>query len=75
MKPGIKSTEFWVILLVALASFIGTVQEILPAEWAAGATSAMAALYALSRGIAKFGDAISNPHFGEDPNSGDDKSL
>jgi hypothetical protein len=55
MRPGYKTTEFWVALLVILGSFVSTLAGNLPDRYAALASSVAGGLYALSRGLAKIG--------------------
>jgi hypothetical protein len=54
-KPGYKTTEFWVALLVIVGSFLSTLAGSLPDRYAALASSVAGGLYALSRGLAKIG--------------------
>jgi hypothetical protein len=54
-KPGYKTTEFWVALLVIVGSFVATLAGNLPDRYAALASSVAGGLYALSRGLAKVG--------------------
>ena len=54
-KPGWKSTEFLVTVLTALASLGAAVGGLLPPEKAAIVAAIVAALYSLSRGLAKVG--------------------
>ena len=53
MKPGYKTTEFYVALLVIGGSTLTTLAGNLPDKYAALASSIAAGLYALSRGLAK----------------------
>jgi hypothetical protein len=55
MKPGYKTTEFWVALLVIVGSTLSTLAGNLPDKYAALASSIAGGLYALSRGLAKVG--------------------
>jgi hypothetical protein len=52
-KPGYKTTEFYVALLVIAGSFVATLAGHLPDRYAALASSVSGGLYALSRGLAK----------------------
>ncbi len=54
-KPGYKTTEFWVALLVIAGAFVATLAGNLPDRYAALASSVAGGLYALSRGLAKVG--------------------
>jgi hypothetical protein len=53
MKPGYKTTEFWVAVLVAVGSLIAALADQLPPKYAALASAVSGAAYALSRGLAK----------------------
>lgn len=53
MKPGYKTTEFYVALLVTIGSTLFAIADKLPARYAAGASTIAAGAYALSRGLAK----------------------
>lgn len=55
MKPGWKTSEFWVTVLTD-AGFVATsLAGALPAKWAAALTAAASLTYAVSRGLAKQG--------------------
>jgi hypothetical protein len=53
MKPGYKTTEFWVALLVIIGSTVSALADALPPRFAAWASTIAGAAYALSRGLAK----------------------
>jgi hypothetical protein len=53
MKPGYKTTEFWVAVIVAFANFVAAWADALPDRYAAIASSIVGGLYAISRGLAK----------------------
>jgi len=53
MKPGIKSTEFWVTAFSILGTVAGGVAGIIGMPAAAVAVAVSGAAYAISRGIAK----------------------
>jgi hypothetical protein len=53
MKPGYKTTEFYIALLVIVGSTIAGAAEWLPPRYAAWASTLSAGAYALSRGLAK----------------------
>jgi hypothetical protein len=55
MKPGYKTTEFWVALLPIVGAFLSTLLGELPDKYAALASAISAFGYALSRGITKGG--------------------
>jgi len=56
-KPGIYTTEFWIIVLTALGMVLAGAQDWIPAKWAGILTAASAAAYAIARGLAKQGVA------------------
>ena len=58
MKPGYKTTEFWLTLVTTLITILGALQQVLPAKYAALSVSLVAGLYSVSRGIAKIGPAM-----------------
>ena len=53
MKPGIKSTEFWVAMGVIGLAVAGAVLQQIPAEWAATAASIVGAIYVVARTVLK----------------------
>ena len=55
LKPGYKTTEFWVTTLASVAALIAALADKLPPRYAVFASMASQGAYALSRGIAKFG--------------------
>lgn len=54
-KPGVRTTEFWLTVAVAVLSFIGAIANVLPDRYAAIASAIVAGLYAIGRGLAKQG--------------------
>lgn len=52
LKPGWRTTEFWVSLGGAVLPWLVTE---LPGTWKAGLATAAAAVYAVARGLAKLG--------------------
>jgi hypothetical protein len=54
MKPGWKTTEFWITLATALASLFA---PMVPDQWRAPVAGAAGVAYTISRGIAKAGAA------------------
>lgn len=60
-KPGYKTTEFLAVALVALGSLVAACADVLPARYAAWASSISVGLYALGRGLAKSGSATVTP--------------
>jgi len=55
MKPGYKTTEFYVALAPIVGSFLATLLGELPDKYAAIASAISALGYAFSRGFAKGG--------------------
>jgi len=53
MKPGIKTTEFWLTLIGSLVPFLAWVTEYITAQWAVSAATFLIAAYNLSRGLSK----------------------
>lgn len=53
MKPGYKTTEFWVWVLVSFGAVVAASASWLPPRYAAIAATVSGAAYALSRGLAK----------------------
>lgn len=53
MKPGYKTTEFWITLAVNLATLISSIAGALPTKWALIAAVTSATLYTLCRTAAK----------------------
>ena len=53
IKPGFKTTEFWMVILTMIGSVATSVAGIIPAKWAAVASAVAGAAYAISRGMAK----------------------
>jgi hypothetical protein len=54
MKPGYKTTEFWLTIVVALAAFLNALPVSDP-KIRAYIGAAVVALYTISRGLAKAG--------------------
>jgi len=52
-KPGLFTTEFILTFLVNLAIFCSALGDVLPAKWAALASSISVGAYAFARGLAK----------------------
>jgi len=57
IKPGYKTTEFWVVILAALAAGLEGLTGILPAQTATIVAAIVAGLYAVSRGLTKSGSS------------------
>ncbi len=53
MKPGYKTTEFWVAALVSVGALVAALADQLPPKYAALASAVSGAAYAISRGLAK----------------------
>ena len=53
MKPGIKTTEFWLTIAVNAAALISTLADALPPRYGAIMATVATGLYALARGWAK----------------------
>lgn len=53
MKPGYKTTEFLVAVLVGVATLIASIADYLPPRYAAIASAIVGGAYAISRGLAK----------------------
>lgn len=53
MKPGIRTTEFWITVATGGGSLIASASGWLPPRYAAIATAVSGAAYALARGLAK----------------------
>lgn len=53
MKPGYKTTEFWVSLLIIVGSTVASFADKLPPRYAAWASAVAGAAYMLARGLAK----------------------
>jgi predicted acyltransferase len=52
-KPGWKTTEFAVTVLIAVAALIASIADYLPPRYAALAAAIVAAAYNIARGLAK----------------------
>jgi hypothetical protein len=57
MKPGYKTTEFWVAVATIIGSVVSTLSGNLPDKYAALASAIASSAYALSRGLTKNGQA------------------
>jgi hypothetical protein len=60
MNSKFTSTSFWATVIAGIAVFITGITDVVPAEWAAIAGTVVAALYALSRGLAKYNLDVKN---------------
>lgn len=57
MKPGWKTTEFWLSLVTSLAAMLA---PHVPDQWRAPIAGAAGIAYTISRGLAKSGQAASD---------------
>ena len=55
VKPGIRTTEFWLTLAVDVAAFAAAIANVLPDKYAAIAATVSTSIYSVTRGVAKFG--------------------
>jgi hypothetical protein len=55
VKPGIKTTELWLTVLVEIGILATSIASYLPPKWASIDAAVAAGAYALSRGNAKSG--------------------
>lgn len=53
MKPGYKTTEFWVTTIVSVAALVAALAGELSPKYAALAAAISQGLYAVARGLAK----------------------
>jgi hypothetical protein len=53
VKPGYKTTEFWVSALTAVGLLVAAASTSLPPRYAAIGAAVSSSAYAISRGIAK----------------------
>jgi hypothetical protein len=53
MKPGYKTTEFWVTIIANALDFLSSMEGALPPEKAAYVAAFINGAYAISRGLAK----------------------
>jgi hypothetical protein len=57
VKNGVKTTEFWIVLLANISAIVGVVANLLPGEWAAVVVAIADAAYAANRALVKFNAA------------------
>lgn len=55
MKPGWKTTEFWVTIATSVGAVAAAADGVLPEKYAALAVAVSGAAYAIARGLAKVG--------------------
>jgi hypothetical protein len=53
VKNGVKTTEFWIVLLANLSAIAGVIANLLPGEWAAVVVAIADAAYAANRALVK----------------------
>lgn len=53
IKPGHRTTEFWIVIVTAVMAALGAIADQVPPKWGLAITAALAGLYSLSRGLAK----------------------
>jgi hypothetical protein len=53
MKPGYKTTEFWVAIIISVATFVASIADALGPRYAAISSAVVGAGYAVARGLAK----------------------
>lgn len=53
VKPGYKTTEFWVTVISGVGWLTAALAGALPPKWAAALLAASGVAYKLSRGLAK----------------------
>lgn len=62
-KPGAKTTEFWMHLILQIFFVLNTAQvwTYVPTRWSAGAQVVLAGAYAIARGLAKINQPLAAP--------------
>ncbi len=55
LKPGVRTTEFWLTVAVDAAALVGDLAKVVPDRYATVMGALATGLYALSRGWAKSG--------------------
>lgn len=53
LKPGVKTSEFFSMLLYVLGSLVASMTDKLDPKWAAIGSAVVVGLYALARGLTK----------------------
>jgi hypothetical protein len=61
LKPGYKTTEFWLTVLVNAGALVAALSSNLSPKYAAIASAVSAGLYAVARGWAKSSPALKPP--------------
>lgn len=61
MKPGLKTSEFWVTVATDVGLIAASLEGSLSPRYAAVAAAVSTAAYAIARGFAKHGNAGSPP--------------
>lgn len=54
-KPGVRTTEFYVSIIAAIAAILAQVSGLVPEPWGAICAAVSVAAYTISRGLAKSG--------------------
>ena len=54
-RPGYRTTEFWITVIVQIAAVCAALADALPARYAAIVSAISAAAYAIARGLSKSG--------------------
>lgn len=55
MRPGHRTTEFWITVATEVGVLVSALAGALPPKWAAVAAAVANVAYAISRGLAKTG--------------------
>jgi malic enzyme len=74
MKPGQKTSEFWVVVLTSLSAGLAAAAGRLEGWVAAIVAGAGAAAFAISRGLAKSGEAAANVIVPSEPDTSERKT-
>ncbi len=53
VKPGWKTSEFWVVAIASLSTMVQSIQGNIPHPWGEVAVAVMAAAYAIARALSK----------------------
>lgn len=66
-KPGVKTSEFWVMILAEIALLLAIIAGALPDKYGATLMTVAVCAYKLSRGLAKIGPPAQLPPLGDYP--------
>ncbi len=58
MKPGWKTTEFWITVFAALNGIVGQYVGLIPEPYGLVVSAVLGAAYTISRGLAKKGNGF-----------------